>query len=82
MYRRGATISRFVTRDIRRDVEVVDDSEVDAGFVTVRVRTMNALYVVSGLAREPESGAPRRLPIDELWTWTGASWGGPVPRED
>jgi hypothetical protein len=81
-YRPGAQVSRFVARDIRRDVEIVDASEVDGGFVTARVRTWNVLYVARGLAPIPQLGPPQRLPIADLWRWDGAPWGGPVPDDD
>jgi hypothetical protein len=78
----GASLTRFIAKDIRRDVEVVDASEVDAGYITAKVRTWNALYAVRGLAQKPELSEPRRLEIRTLWAWTGESWGGPVPEDD
>lgn len=73
---------QFLAPDIRRDVEVVDASEIDEGFVNARIRTWNVLYAVRGIAEPPEFGAPRRVAIAELWKWTGESWGGPVPDDD
>jgi hypothetical protein len=67
---------------VRRDVEIVDASEVEGGFVTAKVRTWNVLYVARGFATVPEYGPPRRLAIDALWNWDGASCGGPVPDDD
>jgi hypothetical protein len=80
-YRRGAQLTRFIARDIRRDVEIVDDSEVDDGFVVARIRTWNGLYAIKlGHAAEPFRAA-RRIAVAELWKWTGHVWGGPVPDE-
>ena len=81
-FRVGATLSRFVARDIRRDIEVVDTTEVDQGFVTVRTRTWNVLYASKGIAPEPDFGEPKRVGIDKIWDWKGSSWGGPVPHEE
>ena len=67
-YAVGARLSEFVGMDIRRDVEIVDASEVDAGYVTARVRTFNVLYVAHGHAVAPELEPPRRVAIAELWT--------------
>jgi hypothetical protein len=79
-YRVGATIVLWPAKDIRRDIEVVEASEVDEGFVTARVRTWNVLYATKGVSI-PEFSEPRRLKIDELLGWKGAPWGGPVPPE-
>lgn len=81
-FRRGNQLTRFLVPDVRRDVEIVDDSEVESGFVTARVRTWNVLYVARGFATAPAFGPPRPLAIDALWHWDGASWGGPVPDDD
>ena len=41
-----------------------------------RVRTTNVLYLSKGLAPEPEFEPARELHIDQMWHWTGKSWGG------
>jgi len=74
----GARWARFLAPDIQREVEIVDASEVDEGFVRVRMRTWNVLYAAGSSDAVPELGAVRRVAITELWTWTGAPWGGPV----
>jgi hypothetical protein len=81
-YRAGAVLRRFVACDIRRDVEVIDASEIDDGFVTARVRTWNVLHASKGIAPEPEFDEPRRMEIDGIWEWKGPSWGGPTPDEE
>lgn len=75
-YREGRRISRFVAMDVRRDVVVVDASEVDDGYLVVRVRTSNLLYELSGLVEPAEYGVEERVAIDQLWKWSGKSWGG------
>jgi hypothetical protein len=82
LYRRGRVVSRFLAPDVRRDVEVVDASEIDAGRLTVRIRTWNVLYAIKGLSPEPPFGDPRVIAMAELWAWSGESWGGPVPVAD
>lgn len=75
-YRDGRILSRFIARDIRRDVLIVSSEKVDAGLITGRVRTTNLLYLAGGLIPEPEFEPARELRIEELWRWTGKSWGG------
>jgi hypothetical protein len=75
-FRVGATVSRFVARDVRRDVLVLSVSRIDAGLITCRVRTTNVLYVAKGLTPQPEFGPPTEVRVDALWHWTGANWGG------
>ena len=82
LYRPGRVVSRFLAPDVRRDVEVVDASEIDAGRLTVRVRTWNVLYAIKGLAPEPPFGEVRTETVGELWAWSGEPWGGPVPEPD
>jgi hypothetical protein len=81
-YRPGVTITRFLAPDIRRDVEILDTSELEQGYVRARIRTWNVLHVHHGLAAAPEPGAARRVAIRELGKWTGEPWGGPVPDDD
>lgn len=75
-YQVGQTISRFIARDVRRDVEILDICRLQEGFVTARVRTMNILYVTKGLVQEPDFEPAREIAVVDLWTWTGQSWGG------
>ncbi len=81
-YTPGAQLSQFLAPDLRRDVEIVDASELDDGYVSARIRTWNVLYAIKGLHPQPEFAAPRRVAIAELWKWTGEPWGGPVPDDD
>jgi hypothetical protein len=81
-FRAGAALTRFVARDIRRDVVVVDASDVPQGFVVAKVRTWNVLYASKGIAPKPEFSEPTRLNLSDLWDWKGALWGGPVPDEE
>ncbi len=78
-YREGKSISRFIACDIRRDVEIVDDSKVDFGEVTARVRTWNTLYYAKGIGTKPPIDDERRIEIRDLWKWDGEPWGSPVP---
>ncbi|WP_459554711.1 hypothetical protein [Lacunimicrobium album] len=34
------------------------------------------LYEQSGLVEAAEYGVEERVAIDQLWTWSGKSWGG------
>src|SRR5437762_12059111 len=74
--REGKTISRFIARDVRRDIIIVSAARIDEGIITGRVRTTNVLYVSHHLADESEFEAPRELRIEKMWDWTGQSWGG------
>jgi hypothetical protein len=75
-HREGRVFSRFIARDVRRDIMIVSAARIAEGFVTGRVRTTNALYASKGLVAAPEFEEARELRIDEMWTWTGRPWGG------
>ena len=75
-FREGRTLSQFIGRDVRRDILIVSAARIDEGIITGRVRTMNVLYVSRGLVPQPEFEPARELHIDEMWHWTGQSWGG------
>ncbi len=79
LYRPGQIVSQFLAPDVRRDVEVVDASGIDAGLLAVRTRTWNVLYAIKGLSPEPPFGEVRTVAVEDLWAWSGESWGGPVP---
>jgi hypothetical protein len=76
IFREGKVVSRFIARDVRRDILVVSAARVDEGIITCRVRTTNVLYLSKGLVPEGEFEPARELHIDELWHWTGKNWGG------
>jgi len=78
-YRPGRVVTRFLAPDIRRDVEVVDTSVIDSGVISARIRTWNVLYAIRGIGPEPALGEVKTIAIKELWKWSGARWGGPVP---
>ena len=75
-FREGSVLSQFIARDVRRDILVVSAARIDEGIITARVRTANVLYLSKGLIPQPEFEAARELRIDEMWHWTGKSWGG------
>jgi hypothetical protein len=78
-YKAGKTLTQFIAKDVRRDVEVVGASRAAAGVLTVRTRTWNVLYAFRGIEPQPPFGDVREVAIPELWKWSGESWGGPVP---
>jgi hypothetical protein len=81
-YTAGARLSQFLAPDVRRDVEIVDVSDLEEGYVSARIRTWNVLYASNGLSAIPEFEAPRRVAITDLWKWTGQQWGGSIPNDD
>ena len=66
-YRPGVVVSRFLTPDIRRDVEVLDASRIASGVITARIRTWNVLYAIRGIEPEPAFGDAREIAIRGLW---------------
>ena len=78
-YRPGQVVTEFIARDVRRDVEVVDVSSIEAGIISARVRTWNVLYAIKGIAPMPPFQDVRKIEIKDLWRWSGEPWGGPVP---
>ena len=75
-FREGRTLSRFIARDVRRDIQIVSAARIDEGFITARIRTSNVLYVSKGLTAKSEFEPAREMRLDEIWKWTGKSWGG------
>jgi len=75
-YREGEIVSRFIARDVRRDILVVSVARIDEGVITGRARTTNVLYLSKGLIHPPEFTPATEFRIDEMWHWTGQSWGG------
>jgi len=78
-YKAGKTLTHFIAKDVRRDVEIVDASRADVGVFTVRTRTWNVLYAIKGLEPQPPFEDLREVAIRDLWKWSGELWGGPVP---
>ena len=74
--REGVTLSRFIAPDVRRDILIVSVARIDEGVVTGRVRTTNVLCLHRGLIPTPEFEPAREIRVDEMWQWTGNSWGG------
>jgi hypothetical protein len=75
-YREGKIVSRFIARDIRRDILVVSVARIDEGVITGRARTTNVLYLSKDHVLPPEFAPETEFRIDEMWHWTGQSWGG------
>ena len=74
--REGRVVSRYIARDVRRDILIVSAAKVDQGIITGRVRTTNVLYLSRGLVGQPEFSPAVELRTDEMWSWTGQDWGG------
>jgi hypothetical protein len=75
-YHEGKMLSRFIARDIRRDIQVISTARIEEGIITVRVRSSNRLYIYKGLVTQPDFEPAKEMHIDEIWKWTGKSWGG------
>lgn len=75
-YRENRCLSRFIARDIRRDIKIVSAKRLSEGFLTVRMKTNNILYVSHDLTNEEGFGEEVEVSLDDLWTWSGKSWGG------
>ena len=75
-FREGRVVSQFIAPDVRREILVVSADRIDEGIITGRVRTTNVLYTSKGLMAQPEFEEARELRMDEMWRWTGKSWGG------
>ena len=66
----------FVARDIRRDVKVVSVNRMEEGIITAQIKTNNILYTARGLQDESDFEEEKEVRIDQLWDWSGVSWGG------
>ncbi|QDT51301.1 hypothetical protein Pan258_53900 [Symmachiella dynata] len=76
VFREGCVLSRFIARDIRREVMILSAHDIDDGFVTARIRTTNVMYLSRGVVSSHAFGPPQRIAIDQLWVWSGQPWGG------
>ncbi len=74
-FKPGETLSQFIAKDVVRVVEVISAERIEEGIITGRVRTTNLLYQIR-LGVESDFGPPQQLRIDEIWQWSGQSWGG------
>lgn len=72
----GEPMSRFIAREVRREILVINIDEIESGSIVVRTRTNNVLYLSKNLTGKSEFGDPERVPIENVWNWTGQSWGG------
>jgi hypothetical protein len=75
-FREGKTLSRFIACDVRRDILIVSAARFDDEIIIGQVRTTNVLYLSRGLIPQPEFEPTRELRIQDMWNWTGHSWGG------
>ena len=75
-FNEGRTLRRFVAKDVRREIQIVSIDKIEAGFIVVKTRTNNILYLKNKLVQEESFGEPQRMAIDKLWAWTGEGWGG------
>jgi len=74
-WRNGAVLKRLVARDVRREIRVIDASDVADGFVVASIRTASILYESKGF-KQADFGPPVRVEIAKAWDWHGQSWGG------
>ena len=72
----GEPMTRFIARDVRREILIVNIDELESGFVVAQTKTDNILYLSNNLAAESAFDAPERIQVDKMWEWTGNSWGG------
>lgn len=75
-YRPGRVITKFLAPDIRRDIEVVDVSQIDAGIISARIRTWNVLYAYRRNSPPPPYEDIREVNIKDLGEWKCESQGG------
>lgn len=66
-YKKGKFISKFIAHDIRKDIIVEDDSEIDLGFVIVKDRIFDARMVKKTETEIPQFSSPKKVEIKELW---------------
>jgi hypothetical protein len=60
-YRFGHVLTKFIARDIRREVEVVDVSRIEEGVISVKLCTWNVLYAARGITPKPPFGGVRKI---------------------
>ena len=75
-YSPGRTISKFIARDVKREIRIISNDDIKTGRLIVRVRTINLLYLSKGLVKQDEFSPPFTVEISRMWDWSGSSWGG------
>ena len=75
-YKVGCELTRFIARDVVRDIKVESIDKLNDGVLTVRVRTNNVLYTSNGMVERCDYGEPEEMAVTNLWKWSGQSWGG------
>ena len=63
----GQVISKFVARDIKREIRILSIDEINIGFVIIQRRTFNVLYMSKGLIEKQSFGLPKRIKVNQLW---------------
>jgi hypothetical protein len=71
-----ARLTSLVARDVRREIEIVEVSELAPGQERARIRVSSLLSESTDTAAVPAFEAPRRVAITDLWTGTGQRRGG------
>ena len=66
VYKPGTVISRFVARDVRREVKIISVDGIDEDFIVGQVRANNILYLKRGLVQEQRYSDPVSLNITQL----------------
>ncbi|MEM6553618.1 MAG: hypothetical protein AAF750_15990 [Planctomycetota bacterium] len=69
-FRTGAELTSWLAPDLRRDVLVVDNSELAAGIVTVRMRTCCVYTAAKRSLGPPPFGDAMRVKVDVIWRRT------------
>ena len=77
-YRVGAIVRKIIAIDICREIEVIDATDIDDGFLVARCRTWNLLHAARGIEPKPDFGEPKRVEIKTLWDCNGQEGGGRV----
>lgn len=67
-YKKGKFISKFIAHDIRKDVIVEDDSEIDLGYLIVKERVFDVRMLRNIEFQIPQYSFPKKIAIEEIWS--------------
>lgn len=66
LFRQEQLLARFIARDIHRNVMILSDADINSGFITARIRTVNVLNASLHLVPESPFGPPEQIAVDRL----------------
>ncbi len=66
-YKKGKSISKFIAHDLRKDIFVVDNSEIVTGYLTIKERIFDVRMLKKHDFQVPQFSLPKKIKIRKIW---------------